>query len=77
MFNYRLDAAVESPGELAPLNAVLLFDGVFLHRQEFRPYWDVSLFLDAPFEVTIARCASRDGGAPDVNAPENHRYVEG
>ena len=77
VFNYRIDSAVDSPNELAPSSAILLFDGVFLHRPELRPYWDFSLFLDAPFEVTIARCAGRDGGSPDVHAPENHRYVEG
>jgi uridine kinase len=77
VFNYRIDSAVESPNELAPPSAVLLFDGVFLHRPELRAYWDFSLFLDAPFAVTIARCASRDGGSPDVDAPENRRYVEG
>jgi uridine kinase len=77
VFNYRIDSAVDSPNELAPSSAILLFDGVFLHRPELRPYWDFSLFLDAPFEVTIARCAGRDGGSPEVHAPENLRYVEG
>ena len=77
VFNYRTDSEVDVPSEPAPPNAVLLFDGVFLHCQELRPYWDFSVFLDAPFEVTIRRCAVRDGGSPDVNAVENRRYVEG
>ena len=77
IFNYRTDSEVDIPGELAPPNAILLFDGVFLHCPELRPYWDLSLFLDAPFEVTISRCALRDGGSPDVNATENRRYVDG
>ena len=76
-FNYRVDSAVDSPIEQAPPNAFLLFDGVFLHRPELRLHWDITLFLDAPFEVTIARCARRDGGSPDVEAAENRRYVEG
>jgi len=77
VFDYRIDAEVEVPSELAEPNAVLLFDGVFLHRPELRPHWDFSVFLDAPFDVTIARCARRDGGSPDVNAAENRRYVDG
>ena len=77
VFDYRIDSAVEIPFAMAPPNAILLFDGVFLHRPELRPYWDFSVFLDAPFDVTIARCARRDGGSPDVNAAGNHRYVEG
>ena len=76
-FNYRVDAAVDCPIEQAPPNALLLFDGVFLHRPELRAQWDISLFLDAPFDVTIARCAQRDGGSPDVDAGSNRRYVEG
>ena len=77
VFNYRSDSEVETPSELAPPDSILLFDGVFLHRPELRPYWDFSIFLDAPFEVTIARCARRDGSSPDWNAAENRRYVEG
>jgi uridine kinase len=68
---------VEIPAEQAPPNAILLFDGVFLLCPELRTYWDFSVFLDAPFDVTIRRCARRDGSPSDVNAPENRRYVEG
>jgi uridine kinase len=68
---------VEIPPEQAPPNSILLFDGVFLLCPELRTYWDFSIFLDAPFDVTIRRCARRDGSPPDVNAPENRRYVEG
>ena len=77
VFDYRTDAVVDVPIATAPNNAVLVFDGVFLHRPELRPHWDYSILLEAPFEVTIARCAGRDGSSPDVQAPENQRYVEG
>lgn len=77
VFDYRSDTAVDVPIETAPNNAVLLFDGVFLHRQELRRYWDYSVLLEAPFAVTISRCAGRDGSSADVHAPENRRYVEG
>ncbi len=66
-----------TPFEAAAPDAILLFDGVFLHRPELISYWDLGLFLDAPIEVTIPRMAARDGGSPDVNAPVNRRYVEG
>lgn len=77
VFDYHTDSAVETPDNLAPPNSILLFDGIFLHRPELRPYWDFSVFLDAPFDVTISRCARRDGSSPDVHAAENRRYVEG
>ena len=77
VFNYRIDSELDTPFETASPDAILLFDGVFLHRPELLSHWDLSLFLDAPFEITIPRAAGRDGSSPDVNAPENRRYVEG
>ena len=77
IFDYRTDSEVHAPIETASTDAILLFDGVFLHRPELRSHWDISFFLDAPFETTIARVARRDGSSPDPAAPENRRYVEG
>lgn len=77
VFDYRIDSEVAMPFETADEDAILLFDGVFLHRPELLSYWDLSIFLEAPFEVTISRAAGRDGSSSDVNAPENRRYVEG
>jgi uridine kinase len=78
VFDYRTDSAVSMRCETAPSDAVLLFDGVFLLRPELMPYWDVTVFIDAPFNVTVARMAQRDGrSSPDVDAVENRRYVEG
>ena len=77
VFNYRTDFEVATPFETAAKDAILLFDGVFLHRPELLSYWELSIFLDAPFEVTIPRAAVRDGSSSDVSAPENRRYVEG
>jgi uridine kinase len=75
--DYRTDSEVIFPEEIAPTDAVLLFDGIFLLRPELRGHWDFAIFLDAPFEVTVRRAARRDGSFPKVNAPENRRYVEG
>ena len=77
VFDYRTDSDVSTPFETAASDAVLLFDGVFLLRPELRAYWDISLFLDAPFAVTTWRMAQRDGRTPDVQAAENLRYLEG
>jgi len=78
VFNYRIDSPVDTPYETAPPDAILLFDGVFLLRPELIAYWDLSIFLDAPFEVTVARMAQRDGSSSSqIDAPENRRYVEG
>lgn len=76
VFDHAIDAAV--PGERAPAaGAVVLVDGVFLHRDELAGVWDLSVFLDAPFAATFARMAARDGGDPDPDHPGNRRYREG
>lgn len=77
VFDYRTDSDTLTPFETADENAILLFDGIFLHRPELRSHWDLSVYLDAPFTITIPRGAARDGSSPDVEAPENRRYVEG
>lgn len=76
---YDVDAEepVEVPVKTAPEDAVLIFDGIFLHRPELRGYWDLSVFLDVPFEVSIPRGAQRGYGDPDPDAASNRRYVEG
>ncbi|WP_246657707.1 uridine kinase [Arthrobacter yangruifuii] len=59
----------------APEDAVVLIDGMFLHRKELKDFWDFSLFLDVPFAVTAQRMAARDGtGAGSRN---RQRYVGG
>jgi uridine kinase len=77
VFDYRTDSEAVTAVETAPPDAILIFDGIFLHRRELRSHWDISFFLDAPFETTIPRAADRDGSSPDPWAPENRRYVEG
>lgn len=75
------DVATEEPvpAELETVadGAVLVFDGIFLHRPELRDYWDLSVFLDVGFEVSIPRGAARGYGDPDPAAASNRRYVEG
>ena len=77
MFDHVTDSEVAAPEQHATESAILVFDGIFLHRPELRAYWDFSVFLSVPFHISIARCAERDNGIPDPNAPENRRYVEG
>ncbi len=76
-FDYRTDRPVE-PGPGVPVHGVVvLLDGVFLHRDELAGAWDLSVFLRAPFEVTVDRMGARDGTPRAVDDPHNVRYVEG
>jgi uridine kinase len=70
------DEVLDEPLVLAPGGAVLVVDGLFLHRSELEGLWDFTVFLDAPFEVTAARMAVRDGTHPDPEHPSVARYVQ-
>lgn len=70
------DAAVDPPWERAPARAVVLVDGLFLHRDGVADRWDFSVFLDVPVAVTARRMAARDGTAPDPRHPSMRRYVD-
>ena len=61
----------------APDDAIVLVEGMFLHRDRMAGHWDYSVFLDVPFAETARRMSARDGSNPD---PEHHsmrRYVGG
>jgi uridine kinase len=73
----ELDQPVEPARRRAPDDAVLVLDGLFLHRPELVAEWDLSVLVTAPFEVTFARMAVRDGCPPDPAHPDNQRYVGG
>jgi uridine kinase len=79
VFDYLSDSPVSAPERRARPEDVLVFDGIFLHRPELRGVWDLSVFLDVAFDVSISRCARRDPGfgPSDPEAEDNRRYVEG
>ncbi|GAA2584451.1 hypothetical protein GCM10010435_72880 [Winogradskya consettensis] len=73
----RTDQVLDLPWQQAAPDTILVMDGLFLHRDELRGYWDFSVFLSAPFEVTVPRMAARDGSHPDPDHPSQARYVQG
>jgi len=81
VFDYRADTAVEEPEARAAADAVLLLDGVFLHRPELLRYWDLSIWLDVEFSVAQARAERRDldlfGSVGEVRRRYRERYVPG
>ena len=70
-FDVLADAPVVSVDENAPAGALLLLDGMFLHRDELRGRWDLSILLDVPPELSAERLLARDG------KPTRPRYVLG
>lgn len=76
-FDVARDAPVESQWVTAPRDAVLIVDGIFLHRPELRALWDWSVWLEVPDRVATARMAERDGSDPNPAAASNARYRKG
>lgn len=58
-------------------SSVVIVEGIFLHRNEIREYFDFTIFLDVPFSESIRRMSQRDGSDPDHNHPTVNRYVQG
>ncbi len=81
VFDYRTDLAVPIEPRLAEVNAILLFDGVFLLRRELAAYWDFIIFVDASFDVILARAEQRDaisfGSVEEVRKRYGQRHIPG
>jgi len=60
LFNYRTDQPVDNPVRIAGDNAILVFDGVFLHRPELIHHFDFTVFIDTGFDVAIRRAIVRE-----------------
>jgi len=77
-FDYRTDSEAESPLETAEIDAILIFDGIFLQREELKRYWDLKIFIDISFEEVIRRAVKRDSGEmEDIIDIYNKRYIPG
>jgi uridine kinase len=78
-FDCAMDAPLMPEKLKAKPGAILVLDGIFLHRQELLNYWDFSVFLDVRFEISIPRGAQRGPGfgSPDPGAKSNQRYILG
>lgn len=81
IFDFRTDSPVQSSQCLAPTDAILIFEGVFLFRPEIGNLWDVKIFLDISFGESISRASQRDqylfGNIEVVRERYLQRYVPG
>lgn len=77
------DVAADRPVDVEPLvipsDAIVLVDGIFLQRPELADAWDATVWVDAPFEVSVPRGNARFPGDHDndPSTPANQRYVGG
>jgi uridine kinase len=73
VYDGQTDSAVSEPISVAPVDAVLIFEGVFLMRPELIDRWDLRIFVSARFEETVARARIRDAalyGSPVDVGPQ-------
>ncbi|CEJ92583.1 hypothetical protein VHEMI08227 [[Torrubiella] hemipterigena] len=54
------------PFEEAPPGAIVVVDGLFLHRPELVSVWNYSVYLDVTAEECAQRMMVRDGAAPQL-----------
>ena len=72
VFDVDRDRPVDDPEEQAAPGAILLFDGLFLHRPELRRTWDFSVFLRVDWERN-----HRLADPSEADDPRHRRYREG
>ncbi len=81
VFDFRTDTPLTTDEEHAPLDAVLLVDGVFLLRSALNHLWDYRIFVQVNFEVALRRAMERDqslfGDAQAVQTRYLQRYIPG
>jgi uridine kinase len=54
------DAYLDEPPVKIEAGDIVIVDGVFLQSELLRDRWGLVVFLDAPFEATVARAIERD-----------------
>lgn len=75
-FDYKLDQKKVSKAFTAAGNCILLFDGIFLLRSELREYWDFSIFVSVPIEISLSRALSRDLSSKETASSIEQLYRE-
>jgi uridine kinase len=81
IFDALADAPVETAAEEVGVDAILLFDGIFLQRPELAGAWDLVIFVGIDRDTVLRRAAVRDAarfGSPQAAvARYRARYIPG
>jgi uridine kinase len=81
VFDVRTDSPQPATETVAPRDAVLLLDGIFLLRPELFESWDLRIFVSVGFEEVLRRASERDaahlGSRTEVERRYGDRYIPG
>jgi uridine kinase len=79
VFDHEADVAISSVPRVAPEDAVLVFDGVFLLRRELLGCWDLRIFLSVGVGELLRRARRSKtelfGSAEEVERRYRLRYI--
>ncbi|MCK5050612.1 MAG: hypothetical protein KAS53_02645 [Candidatus Cloacimonetes bacterium] len=59
-YDYRIEEEIKPIEVSITNNTIILFDGIFMNRDEFYQKWDLSIFLDVSFDTVLKRALKRD-----------------
>ena len=59
IFNWSTDSSAEGQWEVVKHDAIVVFDGVFIFRQELSDYFDYKVFLDGDMDIILERGLER------------------
>lgn len=78
VFDYRVDSPTNEDPIDAPLDAILVFEGVFSFRPELVRLWDFRIYLDISPEESLKRGVERDPGEKEeIERKYRVRYLPG
>ncbi|MBU1111097.1 cytidylate kinase family protein [Patescibacteria group bacterium] len=83
IFDYRTNTEVDAPALNATSGAILIMEGVFMLRPEIVKYWDLKIFVDVDFTVTVPRAVKRSaeknhiGSEEEIRRKYDQRYIPG
>ncbi len=63
IFDVSTDTDITDECIIVSDDAIILIEGIFLFQKNLLPYFDLKIFLDVPFEVTLERMLVREGSS--------------
>lgn len=82
-FDVSTDKEIISSAQPVVPDSILIMEGIFLFRPELFQYWDLTIFLDVGFDITLQRNIKRAadqeriGAAEKIIARYKQRYMPG
>lgn len=76
VFDFRTDSQVEPQPARAPSDAILLFDGVMLLREELCGHWDYRIFVHVDTHTSAERSARRDAQRHGTDSAARSAYLD-